>query len=145
MSEADKAAISNVNGHSSATTKKYYIQQDMAGDVNRSRTAFNEAWTGTEEIDQAQEVWGTEHPCKGKTGSRIKWSDAELDYLSNTIDWCLSVDPDSKTLMASCLKIIKERDNYKTRPIFHDRHVLKSDRLRAGYDTLKRLGMQPTR
>lgn len=42
ITEAEKNAVHNINGHTSAVTRDYYLFEDRASDVARARSAFGE-------------------------------------------------------------------------------------------------------
>jgi hypothetical protein len=77
--------------------------------------------------------WGTDHPAYGKMETeKANWTEKEIAYI---VTWCeraVRENSDAKkTVVAKCLKAI-EKDPEAIK-IFHKRHVLGSDRLRAGY------------
>jgi hypothetical protein len=77
--------------------------------------------------------WGSDHPAYGKKETeRANWTDKEIAYIVNCCERIVREKPEwKKTVVAKCLKAI-EKDP-EAMKIFHKRHVLGSDRLRAGY------------
>lgn len=77
--------------------------------------------------------WGTEHSCYRSKKAKIKWDQAEVDYLGNIATKLLDEDSNkfSKLLMARCLQIIKEDKD--ALPIFHENHVLSTNALKHGW------------
>jgi hypothetical protein len=77
--------------------------------------------------------WGSDHPAYGKMDTeRANWTEKELGYIVTCCERIVRENPKwKKTVVAKCLKVI-EKDPEAIK-IFHKRHVLGSDRLRAGY------------
>lgn len=53
ISEAEKIAVQNINGHSSEVTRDYYLYEDRVEDVHRARAAFT---AGVEDLGYADDV-----------------------------------------------------------------------------------------
>jgi hypothetical protein len=82
--------------------------------------------------------WGTDHPCYHQNnGGRIKWSDREIEYISQWFNLNLKKKPNMLNPVRKCLTAILSDPNAV--PIFHIRHILDSGRLRSGYDHYKRI------
>ena len=77
--------------------------------------------------------WGSDHPAYGKMETeRANWTEQEIGYIVNCCERIVREKPEwKKTIVAKCLRAI-EKDPEAIK-IFHKRHVLGSDRLRAGY------------
>jgi hypothetical protein len=80
--------------------------------------------------------WGTSHPDPPER-LRARWSEAELAYLDNFKRNSPQLDQYQKTITSHCLKYIR-RDELAV-PIFHQRHVLNSDRMSTGFEALERM------
>jgi hypothetical protein len=82
--------------------------------------------------------WGTAHPCFHQNNpKRVKWSDEEIDYLSQWFNFNIKKYPNMTNPTSKCLAAIKSDPN--ALPIFHSHHILNSARLRVGYDHYKRI------
>jgi hypothetical protein len=79
--------------------------------------------------------WGTLHP-NPKDAQRARWSDAELNYLDDFERNAPKFEQYRKQLTSHCLQQI--RNDETAVEIFHERHVLSSDRLSTGFDALMR-------
>jgi hypothetical protein len=157
ISESDRTAISNINGHSSKTTESYYLQSDRDSDVFKGRNIFHrlESDLGIEDKESDEDNflrqsnnswiplqivmpdWGTSHPDYKKRPKmlRAKWSKDEIDYIR---EWCvqkLEENHEIKAIIISLLwkHITRGPDNQRAIPIFHEIHILDSARLRHGY------------
>ena len=72
--------------------------------------------------------WGRDHPdgkVPANSNVRARWTDSELRYIER---WCTKHKSASMKDMLECI-----RGDPDARNIFHARHVLKTDRLRAGH------------
>ncbi len=72
--------------------------------------------------------WGVDHPdarVSANSNARAQWSASELRYIER---WCTKNNSASMKDLLECI-----RADLKARKIFHERHVLNSARLRAGY------------
>jgi len=80
--------------------------------------------------------WGTEHLDYNKSlGSKAKWSQSELLYIFKAAKGMLKTNPSKTNIVARILSKIKS--DPLALPVFHARHVLKSDRLRFGYTKIE--------
>ena len=138
ISEAGRNAILEVNGHSQAIAKEYYVANQFETTTRLAADAYGLASVVPSigpiaplEVEQ----WGIDHPDRSIThdNSRARWTSEEKDYLlavaDDIISECGGTAP--ARLMSSCLKRIKE--DQSTRRIFHRRHIMTTDRLRTGY------------
>ena len=80
--------------------------------------------------------WGTSHEEYHKTGQRIKWTTKEKAYIGKYCEQKIKEKPDISCLIASCRQAILQ--DPKAIPIFHKHHLIKNDRLRAGYQAYLR-------
>ncbi len=80
--------------------------------------------------------WGTEHPDYDKpVGSKANWSKGELSYIHNAAKEMIRSHPRKTNIVARIL--LKIKADPLAMPLFHARHVLKSDRLRPGYKQIE--------
>ena len=80
--------------------------------------------------------WGTEHPDYNKpVGSKATWSKGELSYILKAAKEMNRSNPRKSNIVARIL--LKIKSDPLALPIFHARHVLKSDRLRPGYKQIQ--------
>jgi hypothetical protein len=147
VSEAQASAVHRVNGHSSSMARKHYTLLTTKAVAAVSQTALDfdkhaPDFTDNQEVyaEPAPQYanWGTMHPKYGSKSKRIKFSSAELTYLRDLEEGFRDQTPNGElpsNLTSRCLKRI--RDDPEALPIFHERHVLGADRLRAGLNTLK--------
>jgi hypothetical protein len=103
ITKADRESISHINGHSSSVAQTYYVQRDRVKDVHNTRDIFRHIvaadGNATPNCFQAVEfggvewpkitnleyrIWGSQHPDYEKNTKRARWSQAELEYIS---DW----------------------------------------------------------
>ena len=137
ISTAQRASIAVISGHGVGTARDYYVRSDMDADVKRAKAAFGMSSNLDNIIDPTRaavyvtEPWGAEHPSPSKS-TRAEWSEAEVKYLTDLVE-TISAERYGKStnMMAECLKRIRKDSN--ARVIFHERHVLTTDRLRSGY------------
>lgn len=84
--------------------------------------------------------WGELHPCKEKkieANSRFTWSPAELDYIKEAADEIKKVQGNNpKRLFAQILRKIQE--DPEAHRIFHQHHVVKSARIKGGFENIVR-------
>jgi hypothetical protein len=84
------------------------------------------------------ETWGEDHPDYSSVShiddgtQRAQWTDAELDRILQYVAETRAVGA------AVTMKGLRDDiyNDYSSRRIFHARHILKTDRLRAGFDAL---------
>jgi len=72
--------------------------------------------------------WGRDHPdgkVPADSNVRARWTNSELRYIER---WCTKHHSASMKDLLECI-----RGDSDARNIFHERHVLKTDRLRGGY------------
>ena len=135
LSLAEKQAVEDVNGHSSATVKDYYQYTSMSDQLNLAVKALNFSNLNEDYFIPAPNPllkdWGTEHPCYGSDSKRVEFSKEELRYIVRALQSLLT---DTNDLPINCTSLVLKqiREDPDATPIFHKRHILKSDRLRAG-------------
>jgi hypothetical protein len=111
---------------------------DMAIDEDESDVhAINDDSADLEGYQITQYAdWGTEHPDYNKpVGSKANWSKGELSYIRKSAKEMLTSNPRKTNIVARIL--LKIKSDPLALPLFHARHVLKSDRLRPGYNQIK--------
>jgi hypothetical protein len=111
---------------------------DMAIDEDESDVhAINDDSADLEGYQITQYAdWGTEHPDYNKpVGSKASWSKGELSYIRKSAKEMLTSNPRKTNIVARIL--LKIKSDPLALPLFHARHVLKSDRLRPGYNQIK--------
>lgn len=131
ISDAQRAAISVVNTHSSSITRDHYVRTELARTVQLAKEAFagGEAVPSTPQSPPPQpEVWGVDHP-DGPDVQRARWTVAEKQYLRRIYEE-LFTDATKHRILSLCLRHIKA--DASSRAIFHVRHVMSTDRLKAG-------------
>jgi hypothetical protein len=138
ISEEGRNAILEVNGHSQAIAKEFYVTNQFETTTRLAAEAYGLASLVPSmgpiaplEVEQ----WGIDHPDRSVINdkSRARWTPQEKEYLLAVADdiicECGGVAPER--LMKNCLQRIKE--DQSTRRIFHKRHIMTTDRLRTGY------------
>jgi hypothetical protein len=160
-----REAVSNINGHSSATVESYYLMNDRITDVHNSRPLFDhinseinldtsECADDSEQFDTSQsnwashanlqyDDWGTNHPDYQKTLKRAKWTDEEVKFIG---DWCsktINDNPEARSrIIALCWKHIMFGNGKRAAlPLFHESHILDSGRLRHGFRNAQNSGL----
>jgi len=79
--------------------------------------------------------WGSSHPEYSRMGvKKVKWSAQELDYIENWID--NDKQGDTNIAVSRCLAAI--RVDPRAIHIFHAHHILNSQRLRNGFESVMR-------
>lgn len=145
ITEQQRSAINSINGHSSIIANEYYVRTDMDAIVARGRAAMGEPSSGAAPLLHCDarsppstpaypvDEWGLDHPDRYKTEGKARWTAEETDYLLAVADHLQSErgGHSYSRIMSDCLKRIKEDPS--TRRIFHQRHIMSTDRLRAGY------------
>lgn len=152
-------SISAISGHSAETVKKYYLYRDRVEDVHHAQQLFaaterptiststatqeevtTEATTVDPEVPRAQQyvnrlkhtMYGINHPEYKKVDpEKVQWTDAEIAYMATWKRTNVVTVEDQYRQVSRCLAAI--RDDPIAHEIFHEHHVLKSDRLRTGY------------
>lgn len=130
-----RAAIMNLGGHSSSTTKHHYVHRQREAEVE----LVNRSWLQTDDANVEVYLgpngnhdtdWGIDHPQHRKKNlRRVIWSAAEQEWL---IRWKQS----NPNLFASqCLVAICE--TAAARRIFHPHHVTNALRLDYGLDKIR--------
>jgi hypothetical protein len=152
----DRAAIMNINGHSSACTEKFYIKRSLSKDVSNARGVFQKLLPGIDVdnevaiISDDDEEFGANvrqslanaaatatattiveetscvHPDASSPNKRIPWTDYEVNFVGR---WCKR-NSCCPNVVAQCLKHIKSDPNIKKN--FHPIHIADSSRLRHG-------------
>jgi cobalamin biosynthesis protein CobT len=100
-----------------------------------SNNVFNSPFTAPFTAPIVQD-WGKDHPDYKSTSSRAQWTAAEKHYVGT---WCRAFKaeyPNIVNVVAKCLTHMRT-DPVALR-IFHKHHVLKSDRLRFGYESFEK-------
>ena len=131
ITAAARDAVARISGHSTETGEDYYVQRTLETDVAEAVEGYNGFAPGTAfqpRLLNEHEKWGTEHPDKDKV-NRARFSTKELLYMLHLIE---TLDQTKINFVARCLHHIESDPD--AIPIFHERHVLKSDRLRGGFE-----------
>lgn len=79
--------------------------------------------------------FGTSHPDFDSPSMRAKWTEEEMNYITQWCDREMQRNPNTKNVIAKCLKFIM--NDPLALPIFHPIHILDSSRLRNGYRAFK--------
>jgi hypothetical protein len=127
-----RTAVSAINGHSSKITEEHYVRKNYSTIVAHGRAAFGmEPLQLPAPVPVQAEKWGAVHPDSEST-RRARWTQDEKEYLQEVAFQLLRDDftRNSPMLVSLCLKAIKA--DKRSRPIFHVRHILTTDRLKAG-------------
>ena len=137
ITQAERNSILDVNGHSGTVANEFYVRNEARNVAMQASGAFGLSGlvpsmgpVAPMEVEQ----WGLDHPDRAITSDRrARWTTEERDYLHAVIDAITSERGGAHhpRLMAACLRRIKE--DKSTRRIFHKRHIMSTDRLRAGY------------
>ena len=130
ITAAARDAVARISGHSSATGLDYYVQRSTEADVAEAFEGHNGLTPGSVLLPRTVNkhlVYGTEHEDKDKV-KRARFSSAELLYMQNLI---MTLDQTRSDFVARCLHHIQ--NDPEARPIFHERHVFHSGRLRGGF------------
>ena len=137
INAAQRSAIMNINGHSSQTTRDYYLrearEQDARHGVEVSDAIVAHDVQLLDAVDRrvatsSHYAWGTEHPCYGMDDGRAKWTEFEKSFV---INWCQSAIADNPEVeykvVRMCLSHIKSDPSLVAQ--FHQRHTLAGGRL----------------
>jgi hypothetical protein len=138
ISPAQRAAVMNINGHSSQTTKDYYLRTAREEDARRGSEVRNAILQHDVQLLDAQarstasanmHAWGTAHPCfSAPSPKRVKWTDFEKEFV---VSYCNDVVARSPELgykaVGMCLDFIKSDPALVAQ--FHAHHTLESRRL----------------
>ena len=138
ISQEQRSAIMNINGHTSQTTKDYYLraarEQDArhGAEVSEAITHHNVQLLTAADLHvtaTSKYAWGTDHPCSNATGTeRVKWSDFEKNFV---VSWCNEVvtrNPELEyKVVRMCLEHIKSDNELVSK--FHMHHTLDGSRL----------------
>jgi len=136
-----RMGITNINGHSSQTCTDYYNLMDRNQDVRASRSMFNAVIPSLANDDIAQDakycsnkhiIFGRDHPAAHVVGKKVTWSADEKEYLKIWKQKHVIATGDEIKALPRCLHQIYEDE--AAHPIFHEHHVLNSQRLRHGYE-----------
>ncbi len=155
ISETEREAVKNINGHSSQTVKDYYLLLDRNEDAKNGTKAFRKIFDSEGLQDDkcdnntfddeaggenmpisdclSHAPWGTAHPSFNKStlmNKRVKWSNNEVNYIRNWIS--MQPNPNESNRVSKCLRHIK--NDPKAMPLFHMNHILNSGGLRSGFD-----------
>jgi hypothetical protein len=151
----ERASVLNINGHSHATAKQFYIKSSRIADVSNAKAVFDQLLPGRDaaqenvamspakraklseiirqdEEEQLGVAPGSAHPHFGSPLKRVPWSSAEINYVGK---WCES-HKECSNVVANCLKAI--RNDQQVLALFHPIHVEDSGRLRYGLDEFKK-------
>ena len=86
------------------------------------------------------EPWGTAHPAFGQpVGQKVDFSVEELRMLSTFVATTSAEFPDAKVTKLASRVLLKVQSDTLARPIFHERHIVTSDRLKTGIIRLRKL------
>ena len=133
--------IANIGNRDNSIIEGNHLENhydDMAIDEDESdANAINDDSADLEGYKITQYAdWGTEHPDYNKpVGSKASWSKGELSYIRKSAKEMLTSNPRKTNIVARIL--LKIKSDPLALPLFHARHVLKSDRLRPGYNQIK--------
>ncbi len=158
-----KDACDNVNGHTSAVAKRYYLLKSREEDALQSQLIGNViALPGSQEaallpsriqngsliassisnpnnhpLSEAwlSKDWGTAHSCYGSNRSRATWDPAELNYIRHEVS-TLQIAK-GKGIVPALLQRIQEDEN--AIPIFLLRHIRDAGRLSHGYKQMLKM------
>ncbi len=167
ITPTQREAIMSVNGHSSKTTKDYYLMSNRKADTAHGRAGFNAmlglvtperlypdnepdedsddnsiaAAQSDDETsvfgDDIQNVFGAEHPQGDNVECRAKWTSKEIAYVGKWVERKLASSPGINNIIAKCLAHIRETPS--CHPLFHPRHVVDSTRLKNGIERYEKL------
>jgi hypothetical protein len=137
ISSEQRSAIMNINGHTSTTTKDYYLREARAQDARHGSEVCEAIVSHNVQllspIDRQVAAankyeWGTEHPCYEASGERVTWSDFEKEFV---INWCTDIVNETPGLeykvVRMCLAHIKSDPALVSK--FHMHHTLDGSRL----------------
>jgi hypothetical protein len=158
ITEEERLAVHNVNGHSSQTTRDYYIRKDRTEDAKLANNVFRQIIDNSDnsdaddnddipanfepEIDvfasnfviQPVDDWGTAHPDYGTDGQRAKWTDLEVETIGN---WCAKQIRETPAIRPQIMRHCHEYFTTNGKPavqhIFHPIHIRDNTTLRNGY------------
>ena len=138
----EQQAIHNVNGHTSATTKDYYLRRSRMEDAQHGVQAYHAMARSPTPLlaDGTQHLlqWGTLHPCKDMKASRVAWTPFEKRYV---VDWCRQAVEENPSIdhkvVKMCLKHIKTNLDLVAK--FHAHHTLDPSRLSYPWKEYKKL------
>lgn len=137
ITPSQRESVSRINGHSSTTSRDYYVREQLGQHLVNSQAVLGLSTEDLGDIDQSQDIdyinWGTAHPDYGAVdGCRVKYSNDELRYLKRfATDFEDRNGKIGGTLSSQCLKQI--RADPDAIPVFHQRHVFDSTRIRSGF------------
>jgi len=157
INTAQAKAITSVIGHSEATARRSYHVVDTPRNVRLTHSAVTNLGYNNDEEDELSDgehtqldnhniggniqiyatnphqpiPWGTQHSFWMRDCDRVPFSPEELNYLRSLVTILKSNNTfDVQKVASQCIQMIKkDRDAW---PIFHERHVLKTCRLRPG-------------
>lgn len=147
ISPAQRAAVMNINGHSSQTTKDYYLRTAREEDARHGTEVRNAILQHDVQLLDAQSrsaasanmhAWGTAHPCfAAPSPKRVKWTEFEKSFV---VSFCNDVVTRSPELeyqaVRMCLDVIKSDPGLVAQ--FHAHHTLESRRLSQPWKEWKR-------
>jgi hypothetical protein len=132
-----RSAIMNINGHTSQTTRDYYLRDAREQDarhgveVRDAIIAHDVQLLGVADrrsAASAHYAWGTEHPCCGVNDERAKWTDFEKNFVVNWCKGVVTANPEvDYKVVSMCLAHIKADPRLVAQ--FHQRHTLDGSRL----------------
>ena len=148
ISMEQRSAIMNINGHSSQTTKDYYLREAREQDarhgveVCEAILQHDVQLLCTEDRKTAvnsKYAWGTEHPSYHvTTAARVQWTDFEKNFVVN---WCKQIVATNSELEYKVVRMCL--DHIKTDPTliakFHMHHTLDGTRLGYPWKEFKKL------
>jgi len=138
ISPAQRAAVMNINGHSSQTTKDYYLRTAREEDARRGTEVRNAILQHDVQLLDAQSrstasanmhAWGTSHPCfAALSPKRVKWTDFEKRFVVSFCNDVVTRSPElASQAVRMCLDFIKADSTLVAQ--FHAHHTLESRRL----------------
>lgn len=124
--------MTEINTHTSAIARDFYVRSNIAATVLLARQAFAGGAPVTlpgPGLPAAEpEPWGLDHP-DGPQVARARWTPVERQYLAQLYQRLAGPDTMHR-IFSLCLKEVKK--DPAARRIFHARHVATTDRLKNG-------------
>ena len=136
------AAVTRSSSHSSEAVKEYYLLKNLSTTIETARGAID--WRNKLPLKSLAtrhtviKDWGTNHPEYKSEKTRIKFSDDELFYMRNLYSK-FNIDNRSLKLFTAAYALSAIKNDPNATAIFHERHVLTTDRLRTGYHAINLL------
>lgn len=150
---------SRLIGHGREVAKTCYVLNDTYRSVKQVReienqlgivsvSDYSDEYSNTTRTEETQNIninvlpktykakpWGTDHPDFDNKSNRVRFSDAEKQYLTNLVEQKKTDSIIPINIASVCWTIIHKSDDAV--PIFHVRHILTAARLRSCLRALK--------